>query len=93
MDDARRARLERLLEGYFDTRTSVMVERVIGAVSPDELEDADAVDALFADFVELLEERYDRADAGWRESAETFLRAEFDRQVDRAREWQRSFET
>ncbi len=93
MDEARkRERLLKVLDGYFDTKTSTMVERVVGVATPDELDDPDEVDALFLAFVTLLEDRYDRADPGWRESAETFLRAEFDRQIEQARAFTASFD-
>lgn len=92
MDDRQRERLSRVVDGYFDTKTETMVERVIGTASPEVLDDEDQLDALFEAFVEMLEERYDRADPGWRESAEVFLRTEFDRQVDRARAFAASFD-
>lgn len=90
--DRLRARLEQVLDGYFDVRTAAMVQRVIGTATPDEVDDPAAMDRLFAQFVALLEERYDRDDPGWRASAESFLRAEFDRQLDDARAFNASFD-
>lgn len=92
MEEARRQRLDRVLDGYFDVKTTTMIERVVGVATEDELEDEALADALFESFVALLEERYDRADPGWRESAEAFLRVEFDRQVDAARRFSASFD-
>jgi hypothetical protein len=87
-----RERLERVLDGYFDLRTAVLVERVLGAATPDELADPVALDALFDEFLELFAARYDRADAGWRESAEALLAAEWDRQLEAARAFERSLD-
>lgn len=88
----RRRQLRRLLEGYFDTRTQELVRGVVKTASPEELTDDAAMDALFDEFVELLRERYDREDPGWRREAVSFLRGEFDRQVERARASRRDLE-
>lgn len=92
MDDRRRERLERILDGYFDSRTATLVRRALDLLSPEDLEDAAAVDGLFDDFVTVLEERYHRNDPDWAPSAATFLRAEWDRQVEQAREFNASME-
>lgn len=92
MEERTRQRLERLLDGYFDLRTSVLVERVIGTIGPDELADPVALDRLFDEFVELLAARYDRADAGWRDHAEALLAAEWERQLEAARAFERSID-
>lgn len=92
MEDERRARLEQVLDGYFDLRTSAMVERVLATATESELSDPEELDKLYAAFVGLLEARYDRADAGWRESAESLLAAEWDRQIEAAQAFERAFE-
>lgn len=93
MDDAAlRTRLEQVLDGYFDVKTTTMVERVVGTATSEQLADADEMDRLYATFVGLLEDRYDRADPGWRASAESLVKAEFDRQVEQAREFERAFD-
>lgn len=94
MDDAakRRERLESLLAGYFDLKTAVMVERAVAVATPEQLADDAELDLLFTDFVDVLEDRYDRADPGWRASFESFLRIEFDRQVEQARGFERQFD-
>ena len=92
MEDGRRARLEQVLDGYFDLRTSTMVERVLGTATPAQLADPDELDRLYETFVSLLEDRYDRADPGWRAGAEALLAAEWDRQVEAARAFEREFE-
>jgi hypothetical protein len=81
MDEDLRRHLGRALDGYFDLRTQALVGRVVTAASIDQLRDDDEVDALFEAFMDLLEERYGRADPGWRPAAQTMLRAELDRQV------------
>lgn len=75
------ARLERILDGYFDQRTGRLIDRVVSTATVDQLADDDALDELFEAFMEVLEERYGRNDPGWRPAAERMLRAEFDRQV------------
>lgn len=90
MEERTRARLERVLDGYFDLRTAVLVERVIGTVTPDELADPVALDEILQVFLDLLTSRYDRADAGWRESAEALVAAEWERQLEAARAFERS---
>lgn len=92
MEDGTRERLEQVLDGYFDLRTSVLVERVLATASPAQLADPDALDQLYGAFVSLLEDRYDRADAGWREGAEALLAAEWDRQVEAAQAFERDLE-
>lgn len=92
MEDERRARLEHVLDGYFDLRTSAMVERVLATATAAELCDPDELDRLYAAFVALLEARYDRADAGWRAGAESLLAAEWDRQVEAAQAFERELE-
>ena len=92
MEDATRARLEQVLDGYFDLRTSAMVERVLATATEAELADPEELDRLYATFVALLEERYDRADAGWRAGAEALLATEWDRQVEAARAFEEGFE-
>lgn len=93
MSDAdRRRQLRRLLEGYFDTKTQELVRGVVQTASPEELTDDDAMDALFDEFVGLLRERYDREDPGWHAEAVSFLRGEFERQVERARASRRDLE-
>jgi hypothetical protein len=81
MDDDRRRHLERALDGYFDLRTQALVGRVVAAASIEQLRDDDEVDALFEAFMDVLDERYGRADPGWRPAAQSMLRAELDRQV------------
>lgn len=92
MEDRTRARLERVLDGYFDLRTSTMVERVLGTATPEQLADPQELDRLYAEFVALLEDRYDRADPGWRAGAESLLAAEWDRQVEAARAFEASLD-
>lgn len=81
MDPELHAHLERVLDGYFDVRTGVLVGRVVNATSVEQLRDDDALDAVFDAFMEVLDARYGRTDPGWRPAAETVLRAEFDRQA------------
>ena len=81
MESDLRARLEHILDGYFDLRMQALVGRVVNATTVDQLRDDDALDELFEAFVEVLEERYGRDDPGWRPAAERMVRAEFDRQV------------
>jgi hypothetical protein len=81
MEDDLRRHLQRALDGYFDLRTQVLVGRVVGAATLDQVRDDDEVDALFEAFMDVLDERYGRADPGWRPAAEVMLRAELDRQV------------
>lgn len=88
----RRRRLERVLEGYFDTKAHIMVQRALATASTAELHDDDAIEALREEFLGLLEDRYDRDDPGWRPAAESFLRGEFDRQVRAARQRDRELE-
>ncbi len=92
MEEDVRDRLDRVLDGYFDTKTTTMIERVLGTASSEELADDAAMDELFAAFAGLLEDRYDRADPGWRASADAFLRVEFERQLEAARAFDRAFE-
>ena len=82
--------VRRALDGYFDTRTSVLVERVVELADPDHLEDEAALADLFTTFVDALEERYGRNDPGWRDASAAFLAREFDRQVDERRRFNRS---
>lgn len=86
MDQELRRHLERALDGYFDLRTQALVGRVVNAASIEQLRDDNEVDALFGAFMDLLDERYGRADPGWRPAAEVMLRAELDRQIDQQRE-------
>lgn len=86
-------RIEQVLDGYFDVRTARVVERVLSLLDGDEVEDDDAVDALFDRFVAALERRYGRSDPGWAASARDVVRAEWDAQVDRERSFRRTFET
>jgi hypothetical protein len=81
MEDDLRRHLERTLDGYFDLRTQVLVGRVVGAATIEQIRDDDEVDALFEAFMDVLDERYGRTDPGWRPAAEAMLRAELDRQV------------
>lgn len=91
-DPDRRQRLQRLLDGYFDTKTQELVRGLLATASGGQVEDDDAMDELFDEFVGLLEARYDRDDPGWRDEAVAFLRAEFDRQVEQTRSNRRRLE-
>lgn len=91
-DPDRRQRLHRLLDGYFDTKTQELVRGLLATASGGQVEDDDAMDELFDEFVGLLEDRYDRDDPGWRDDAVAFLRAEFDRQVEQIRTSRRRLE-
>lgn len=88
----RHEQLERVLDGYFDVRTAVIVARVQSLLTLDELEDPEATESLFDDLVEAVERRYGRDDPGWAASTEAFLRAEWDQQLEKNREFYRSFE-
>ncbi len=92
MDLARRQQVNRALDGYFDTRTSTLVERVVDLVDPDDLDDDAALTALLDAFLDVLEERYGRADPGWRDASAALLGVEFDRQVEERRRFHRSLE-
>lgn len=92
MDAQRRAQLTRVLDGYFDLRTAVIVDRAQSLLTLDDLADAGAADRLFDDLVDVLVERYGRDDPGWAASARALLRAEWDRQLDATRAFYASLE-
>lgn len=93
MDEpSRQTRLEAVLDGYFDVRTSAIVDRAQSLLSLDDLDDQAVTDEMFEDLIELVERRYGRDDPGWHDATRSFLRAEWERQLDATRAFYASFE-
>lgn len=92
MSDERDARIERLLDAYFDTRVGELVRRVVATATPEELADDEAMAALRDGFVGRLQERYRHADAGWNHEAELLVHVEWDHAVERERGFAAAFE-
>jgi hypothetical protein len=92
MPDDRDARIERLLDTYFDTRVGDLVRRVVATATPEELADDDAMAALRDHLLGRLRDRYVHADAGWNHEAELLVHVEWDHAVERERAFAAAFE-